>query len=70
MRRNLGLFTALLLVGLALWSIPASAVIFCTRTCAKQYQACYTACNGDPSCQSTCLDSQETCFCQECGICH
>ncbi|HSS51511.1 MAG TPA: hypothetical protein VLX28_21415 [Thermoanaerobaculia bacterium] len=70
MRRKVGFFTALLLVGLALRSLPASATLFCMRTCSKQFQACYNACNGDPDCQATCGDNQETCFCQECGICN
>jgi len=70
MRRKLGILAALSLVGLALQSVPASGTIFCTRTCVKQYQACYAACNGDPMCQSTCLDNEENCRCQECGICN
>jgi hypothetical protein len=70
MHRKLGLCTALLLVGLALWSAPASAVnAACRRNCFNQYRACNTACNGDPDCQVTCSDNYESCLCGGCGYC-
>jgi hypothetical protein len=69
MHRKLGFCTALLLVGLALWSVPSGALDFCRKNCFNRYQTCFAACNGDPDCQTACSDSYESCVCGGCGYC-
>jgi hypothetical protein len=66
MRRKLGIVAGVLLVGLALHTVPASGT--CTGTCLTAYKACRAACGMDPDCPATCGDNFEACRCG-CGIC-
>jgi hypothetical protein len=66
MRRKLGIVAGVLLVGLALHTVPASGT--CAGACFNVYKACRAACGTDPDCPATCGDNFEACRCG-CGIC-
>jgi hypothetical protein len=67
MRRKLGIFVGVILVGLAFQSMPASGN--CLGQCFQALKACNAACGSDPDCRATCGDNYEACRCGACNYC-